>query len=129
VGAIPLVTSKQVVENRPDFARRVLRAWSSALRHIQADPEDAAKVLQIFFHRQGIPVGDEQSQAWVGMTRWDRYVWTDSDIADAEYNGWGLKAGGILKVQPSLGALLEPRFAQEAAAALRAADAASGGQP
>jgi ABC-type nitrate/sulfonate/bicarbonate transport system substrate-binding protein len=129
VGALPLVTSNQIVEERPDFARRVLRAWLGALRHIQTNREDAAKVLQIFFHRQGVPVGDEQSQAWVGMTRWDRYVWTDSDVADAEYNAWGLKVGGILKLQPSLGAFMEPRFAQEASAALRAPDAATGDQP
>lgn len=129
VGAIPLVTSNQIVEGRPDFARRVLRAWVGALRHIQTNPEDAAKILQIFFHRQGIPVGDEQSQAWVGMTRWDRYVWTDADIADAEYNAWGLKSAGILKLQPSLAAFMEPRFAQQALADSSADAAEPGDQP
>jgi NitT/TauT family transport system substrate-binding protein len=116
VGAIPLVTSNQVVERRPDLARRVLKAWVKALQHIQSNPEDAAKVLQIYFHRQGIPIGEDQALAWVRMTRWDRSVWTDADVADAEYNGWGLQAGGILKLQPSLKAFMEPRFAQEAAA-------------
>ena len=122
VGAVPLVTSTQVVELRPDLARRVMRAWVKALQHIQSNPEDAAKVLQIYFHRQGVPVEEAQALAWVGMTRWDRAVWTDADIADAEYNGWGLTVGGILKLQPKLGALMEPRFAQEAAAAQLAGD-------
>jgi ABC-type nitrate/sulfonate/bicarbonate transport system substrate-binding protein len=120
VGAIPLVTSNQVVEKRPGMARRVLRAWVKALNHIESDPVDAAKVLQIYFHRQGIAIGEAQALEWVGMTRWDRSVWTDADVADAEYNGWGLEAGGIIKQKPSLGALMEPRFAQEAAADLRA---------
>jgi len=119
VGAIPLVTSSQVAEKRPDLARRVMAAWLKAQRYIQTNPEDAAKVLQIYFHRQGTRIGEEQARTWVDMTRWDRSVWTDADVADAEYNGWGLHAGGILKVQPKLGPLMEPSFAKEAAAALR----------
>jgi sulfonate transport system substrate-binding protein len=126
VGAVPLVTSNQVAEGRPELARRVLRAWVKALRHIDSDPEDAAKVLQIFFHRQGIPVEDEQALAWVGMTRWDRTVWGDSDLADAEYNGWGLKAAGILKEQPSLGGMVDSRYAREALAGQQAAAGAEG---
>jgi hypothetical protein len=35
-------------------------------------------------------------------------------VADAEFNGWGLKEGGVLKVLPKLDGVVENRFAQQA---------------
>jgi hypothetical protein len=83
------------------------------------------KILQIFFHRQGVSVPDEQARAWVKMTRYDRYLWSDADVSDAEYNGWGLVEGGILKVQPELDHLVDDRFVQRALREIEKAAAAS----
>jgi NitT/TauT family transport system substrate-binding protein len=114
VGAAPLVVSSKLIERDPASVQKFVNAWVRALQYIQEDPEDAAKLLAIYFHRQGVPVSEEQARTWVDMTRYDRYFWTASDITDAEYNAWGLKEGGILKVLPELEGYIDNRFAQRA---------------
>ena len=86
-----------------------------ALTYIREDPDDAAAVLQIFFHRQGLELDAELAKAWIGMTRYDRYTWTAGDIADAEYNGWGLLTAKILRSQPKLSGYIDNSFAEAAA--------------
>jgi sulfonate transport system substrate-binding protein len=114
IGAMPLVVSNRLLKRDPDTVQRFLNAWVGALRYIQENSEDVAKILQIFFHRQGIPVSETQAHVWAGMTRFDRYAWTEADVADAEYNGWGLRHAGVLKVEPKIGAMVENRFVQAA---------------
>jgi len=114
VGAAPLVTRKALIETEPDTVQKFVNAWAKALKYIQQDPQDAAGLLMIFFHRQGVTVPEEMAKSWIGMTRYNRFVWSPADIADAEYNGWGLKEGGILKVLPKLDGYIENRFAEEA---------------
>lgn len=45
------------------------------------------------------------------MTRHDRFFWSPDDITDAQYNGWGLKETGALKIIPKLNGFTENRFA------------------
>lgn len=110
VGAIPLVASSRTLENQPEVARRFVKGWIRSLAHIHDDPEDAARVLKLFFHRLGVTIGDAQALSWVGMTRWDRHAWSEADTADAEFNGWGLTEGGILKVSPKVADLVDGRL-------------------
>ncbi len=114
IGTSPLITSKAMIEKEPETVQKFVNAWVKALFYIQQDPQDAARLLQIFFHRQGVPVSKKLAASWVGMTRYDRYSWSPADIADAEYNGWGLKEGGVLKVIPKVGGFIENRFALQA---------------
>lgn len=125
LGATPLVVSNELLDANPGTVQRIVTAWIKALRHLESDPDDAMKILQIFFHRQGVSVPDEQARAWVKMTRYDRYLWSDADVSDAEYNGWGLVEGGILKVQPELDHFVDNRFAQTALREIEKATAAS----
>lgn len=114
IGTSPLITSKEMIEKEPETVQKFTNAWVKALFYIQQDPADAARLLQIFFHRQGVPVSKKLAASWVGMTRYDRYTWSPADIADAEYNGWGLKEGGVLKVIPKVGGYIENRFSSRA---------------
>lgn len=114
IGAAPLVTRKALIETEPTTAQKFVNAWIKALKYIKQDPKDAATLLQIFFHRQGVVVSNELATSWVAMTHYDRFFWSPADVADAEYNAWGLKEGGILKVSPELDGLIENRFAQQA---------------
>jgi len=129
IGAGPLVASNALLERSPELVRRFVTAWIRALLYLQARPDDAAKILQIYFHRQGIPVGEEQAAQWVKMTRYDRYYWSKADVTDAEYNGWGLLEGGILKVQPKLAGYVDSSFAQRALAEIEATASADSGSP
>ena len=110
----PLVAGNKVIETEPDTVQRAVNAWITALHYIQQDPEDAARLLRIFFNRQGVTVTLEMAKAWVGYNRYDLYSWSNAAVADAEYNGWGLKAGQILKVEPKLAGYFENRFANAA---------------
>ena len=103
-----------MIEKEPETVQKFVNAWVKALFYIQQDPKDAARLLQIFFHRQGVPVSKKLAASWVGMTRYDRYIWSPADIADAEYNGWGLKEGGVLKIIPKVGGFTDNRFALKA---------------
>jgi ABC-type nitrate/sulfonate/bicarbonate transport system substrate-binding protein len=119
IGAAPLVVNNTVLKEEKETIQRFLNAWVKALAYIRKDPDDAAVLLRIFFHRQGVRISDELAKSWIGMIRYDRYTWSDSDIIDAEYNGWGLKEGNILKVQPELDGYIQNDFAEKAAKNLR----------
>lgn len=114
VGAGPLVAQTSLIDKEPATVQKFVNAWIKALTYIGQDRADAAQLLRIFFHRQGTLVSDELVTSWVGMTRYDRFVWSPADIADAEYNGWALKEGGVLKVLPKLDGYIENRFAEQA---------------
>jgi ABC-type nitrate/sulfonate/bicarbonate transport system substrate-binding protein len=114
INATPLVANVTVIENEPEGVQGFVNGWVKALAYIQANPEDSARLLQIYFHRQGTVVPPELALSWVGFTNYDRYVWSDGDVKDAEYNGWGLVTGEVLKVQPKLGGYIDNRFAEEA---------------
>ena len=115
IGAAPLIANRSTLEDDASKVQRFLNGWVQALKYIRENPEDAAVVLQIFFHRQGLELDSELAKAWIGMTRYDRYTWSAGDIADAEYNGWGLMTGNILKTQPKLKAYIDNSFAEAAA--------------
>ena len=115
IAATPVLTRNDMLEKEPETVQRFATAWIKALQYIKQDPDDAARLLMIFFHRQGVrSVSEELTKSWIGMTHYDRFVWTSTDIADAEYNGWGLKEGGLLKTTPKLDGYIENRFAQAA---------------
>ena len=114
VGAAPLVVNANVVKRNPRDVQRFINAWVRALTYIQQKPDDATRLLQIYFHRQGIKVAPKLARFWVRLVRYDRFYWTPADIKDAEYNGWGLKAGRILKVAPKLKGYIDNRFAKKA---------------
>lgn len=115
IGAAPLVVRQELIEKEPNTIQQFVKGWVNALRYIQQDPDDAARLLMIFFHRQGVKaVSEEMTKSWIAMNHYDRFMWTPTDIADAEYNAWGLKEGGFFKVVPKLGELVENRFARVA---------------
>jgi sulfonate transport system substrate-binding protein len=114
VGASALVAQKSVIEKEATTVQKFVNAWVKALKYIDQDRKDAAQLLRIFFHRQGTMVSDALATSWVGMTRYDRFVWSPADVADAEFNGWGLKEGGVLKVLPKLDGYVDNRFAEKA---------------
>ena len=122
IGASPLVVRQELIEKEPKTVQQFVKGWVKALHYIQQDPEDAARLLMIFFHRQGVKaVSEEMTKSWVAMNRYDRFIWTTADITDAEYNGWGLKEGGLLKAAPKLSDLVENQFARVAMDSLEAA--------
>ncbi len=119
IDAIPLVTRAETAAKDPKLVQKFTNGWVKALAYIQQDPQDAARLLGIFFHRQGVRVTPEMSNSWVAMTRYDQSGWSDAAIADAEYNGWGLSAAKILKAAPKLKGFVDNRFATAAAKSLQ----------
>jgi ABC-type nitrate/sulfonate/bicarbonate transport system substrate-binding protein len=124
VGAQALVASDKTLQRDPAMVQKFVNGWVKANLYIEQDPDDAARLLQIFFHRQGVASTLEQTKAWVGMTHHNRSVWSKDDIADANYNGWGLVEGGILKVQPKVEGYVDSSFAKKAETALGSPPAA-----
>lgn len=129
IGAAPLVTRTSLVDKESGTVQKFLNAWVKALAYVQQDPEDAVRLMMIFFHRQGVTnVQQPLVKSWLGMTRYDRSVWSKDDLTDAEYSGWALKEGGILTVAPKLAGYIENRFAEEAQKRLAAGGGAGAGQ-
>ncbi len=118
IDAMPLVARNSVIEKEPGNVQKVVTAWVKALKYIQQDPEDAARILRIYFHRQGVTISAELAQEWVKMAKYNMYAWSEAATADAEYNAWGLNAGGILKSAPKLKGYTDNRFAQTAMKAI-----------
>ena len=119
IGASALLVRNDLIAKEPATVQKFVNGWVKALKYIQQNPDDAARVLEIFFHRQGVVVAMPLAKAWVQDTRFDRYLWTAADVADAEYNGWGLQQGRILKTAPKLAGYIDNRFAEQAIKALK----------
>jgi ABC-type nitrate/sulfonate/bicarbonate transport system substrate-binding protein len=131
IGAMPLVTRNSLIEKEPATVQKVVNGWVKALAYIQGNPEDSARILRIFFHRQGTTVSAGLARSWINMTRYDQYSWSPGALVDAGYNGWGMKEGGVLKVLPKLDGYVDNRFVNKAVKALEQAGASSqkGKQP
>jgi len=119
IDAIPLVTGAETVAKDPKLVQKFANGWAKALAYIRQDPQDAGRLLEIFFHRQGVRVTPQMAESWVAMTKYDQIGWSDAAVADAEYNGWALNIGKILKVAPKLKGFVDNRFADAAAKALQ----------
>lgn len=119
IGGRPLVVGNKLIETDPGTVQKIVNAWVAAQQYIQKNPEDAARVLRIFFHRQGVAVSLEMAKAWVTYNKFDLYSWSKAAVTDAEYNGWGLKTGKILKVEPKLNGFIDNKFADAAAKKLK----------
>lgn len=114
ISGIPLVARTAEIENNPETVQKFVTAWVKALKYIEQDPDDVARLLQIFFHRQGVKATTRMARSWVEMIKYNEYAWSPNAVADAEYNGWGLNIGGILKVAPKLTGYIDNRFVEKA---------------
>lgn len=123
INAKALVARNAMIEQEPQTVQRFVDGWVRAMTYIRQDPQDAARLLTIFFHRQGVVVQPQQAEAWVQTTKYDRFVWGQAEIADAEYNGWGLITGQVLKAVPKLAGFVDNRFAETAVRNLQTARA------
>jgi ABC-type nitrate/sulfonate/bicarbonate transport system substrate-binding protein len=112
VGTQPLVVSRKTIERDPAMVQKFVDGWVKAVAYTEQDPEDAARLLQVFFHRLGVAATPEQAASWVGMTRHDRAVWTKQDTADVVANGASLADGGIFKVRPKLDGYVDTSYAK-----------------
>jgi ABC-type nitrate/sulfonate/bicarbonate transport system substrate-binding protein len=110
IDAMPVVASARFLEREPETARRVVTAWVQAQQYIHREPEDCARLLRIFLHRHGLTAEQALVDAWIGLQRYDRPLWTQHAISDAEYNGWGLKEVGMLEKIPDLAKFVDNRF-------------------
>jgi ABC-type nitrate/sulfonate/bicarbonate transport system substrate-binding protein len=119
VGAIPLVARNDMITKESDLTQRFVNAWVKSLAYIRQDPADAGRVLQIFFHRQGVPVTPTMAQTWIKMIKYDQYAWTPAAVKDAEYNGWALNAAKVLMVAPKMDGFVDNTFADAAAKTLQ----------
>jgi len=102
IGAQPLIASPRVLQEEPETVAAVKRAWTAAKKHIQDDPEDAARLLRIFLHRRGITIEETQASQWVKMQRYDLDKWDESVLADANYNAWALAQAKVIEKAPQL---------------------------
>ena len=118
IDAVPLVTRTEAISKDPKLVQAFTNGWVKSLAYIRQDPEDAGRILGIFFHRQGVNVTPAMASSWVSMSKYDLYSWSEAAVADAEYNGWGLNAAKILKSAPKLKGYVDNRFADNAAKAL-----------
>lgn len=119
IDGIPLVARSETIAKEPTTVQHFLNAWVKSLKYIQQDQVDASRILQIFFHRQGVAVTAPMAQEWVKMTKYDQYDWSKAAVTDAEYNGWALNAGGVLKVAPKLDGYIDNSFVDKAVKALQ----------
>ncbi len=117
--AQPLVVRNEFIEREPRSVQKFVNAWVKALKYIQQDPDDCARLLQIFFHRQGVGVKSPVVRTWTDIIHYNRYTWTAADIADAEFNAWALKESNIIKQIPKLAPYVDNRYSEKAVAAIK----------
>ncbi len=128
IDAMPLVVRTELIAKEPDVVQKFVNAWIRAQVYIRQDPVDAAKLLQIFFHRQGITVADGLALSWVKMIKYDHYVWGKAEIADAEYNSWAIKTGGLAKTEVKLTGAVNNTFSERAFSQLEKESGANAGK-
>ncbi len=128
INAMPLVVRTELITKEPDVVQKFVNAWIRAQVYIRQDPADAAKLLQIFFHRQGVTVADGLALSWVKMIKYDHYIWGKAEIADAEYNSWAIKTGGLSKTEVKLAAAVNNTFSERAFSQVEKESAANTGK-
>lgn len=129
IGATALIVNDRVLQRegkKSKTVQRFVNAWVKALAYIRQDPKDSAVLLRIFLHRQGVKTPKGITEFWLKLARYDRYTWSKPAVTDAEYNGWGLKTGGILKVQPKIAGYVRNEFAKRSMKALQTTAPKSG---
>ncbi|WP_407657977.1 ABC transporter substrate-binding protein [Hypericibacter terrae] len=119
IEGIPLVAGNDTITKEAASTQKFVNAWVKSLKYIQQNPVDAARMLQIFFHRQGVVVTKPMAESWVTMTRYDQYSWSKAAIADADYNGWALNAAKILKLAPKIDDYVDNHFVDAAVKTLQ----------
>ena len=129
IGAVPLIANGAVVAARRTTVQSFINGWGRALAHIRQDPGDAAVLLRILMHRRGATLPVASARSWIAMRRYDRLAWTESAIADANYNAWGLFTGGKIRAQPRIGGYVDNEFAEKADRRRVSGRAASSGAP
>ncbi|MEZ5834043.1 MAG: ABC transporter substrate-binding protein, partial [Dongiaceae bacterium] len=54
IDAIPLIAHADTIAKDPKMVQKFVNGWAKALAYIRQDPQDAGRLLEIFFHRQGV---------------------------------------------------------------------------
>jgi len=114
IDGMPLIVRASAIKSEPETVQKFVNAWVKALLYIQQDPNDAAALMQIYFHRNGVVIPPDMTKSWVSFTKYNQYAWSKAAVIDAEYNGWALKVGNILKVEPKLDGYVDNSFVDRA---------------
>jgi len=112
-----LVVSGRTRENEPELAEAMARAWETGVAYIRENPEDAARLLQIYMHRNGSVVTPEGAVAVLSASSYEEAAVTQDMINDTTYNAWGVAQTGLLPSEPSLTAYFAPEVMEQARAA------------
>jgi NitT/TauT family transport system substrate-binding protein len=105
---------KDLVRDRPELVKKLIRSWFRAVRYYQDHPGEAAALVAPYFH-----LAPEDYQKQVGGLRWYRY---EEQIGDPEYREWieGIRllsdvkmAGGRIRQKPEPTSLVDRRLLQE----------------
>ncbi len=110
INAVPLVARAEWAAEQPETLRRVAVAWVHTLAYIEANRDDAARLLYMHLRRRGVRLTSSLAEAWVGFSRYDLPGWSDAAIRDAEYNAWALMTAGELTDMPALPARIDTGF-------------------
>ena len=119
IDGIPLVAGNDTITKEADTTQHFVNGWVKDLKYIQQNPPDAARMLQIFFHRQCVVVTKPMAESWVKITKYDQYSWSKAAIADADYNGWALNVAKILKLAPKIDDYVDNHFVDAAVKSLQ----------
>lgn len=115
------VASNRMLESEPELADALARGWTRGLAHIRADPQDAARVLQIHLHRHGASIAPDSALAAVAATEYGDPRVTADLVDDTVFNAWGVVEAGLLPAAPPLEGYFDPAYADRAWATLNAA--------
>jgi len=111
------VVSARTRENEPELAAALARAWETGVAYIRQNPEDAARLLQIYMHRNGSLVTPEGATAVLSASSYESAAVTQDMIDDTVYNAWGVAQAGLLASEPALADYFAPGVLEQARAA------------
>jgi ABC-type nitrate/sulfonate/bicarbonate transport system substrate-binding protein len=114
IGAQPVVVRDTLLTDGPETVQRFVNAWIKALIYINQDPDDAAHLLQVFMHRQGVQISVEEALTRLAMTRFDRYDWSTEDAVEAIYMGWAMREVQMIDEVPNFEGYINGRFSEQA---------------
>lgn len=97
-----LMISNKVRSGDPGMTAALTRGWIRGLAYIRANPDDAARILQIYLHRNGTTVTNEVAAAAVGALNYDDPTLSSNIVNDAKYNAWGVVQAGLLQNELSV---------------------------
>jgi aliphatic sulfonates family ABC transporter substrate-binding protein len=107
----PLLTTKDMVQQRPDLVQRFLNAWAKSQRFALANHGEAIEILRNTLGDAVKTTPPQEMEKLAYVYKYDRLAFTDADLADLERMQEFMLQEGMISSQVPIASVVTNSFA------------------